>query len=771
MTRIGHAGCPVRRARVLPSCVVLFLSVLAFGLATQTAAAQQTLQQQQAPGVTVQRKAATPNVTRQRGQGTPPPVEQHPQPAPTAPPATVEENVDTSNVWSRLHQHDLSGAMVEFTRLTRAHPQWKPPADLVAALREAESGAAKVQPTARARPSVARRARARPTPAPPAPSGPSADAMLGHALTLVDQGAPMSEIAPDVQSAIKLGKADAWETVGWKLLDHHRPADALEAFTRATPESAIFGRVLAARAAGHEDEASNLACEQRGLSQRLAQACADSIASRQLTAYKAGNYAEAEKLGDQLAKIAPDQQGARVLTAWSAYHLGDPKKAAEIFARLYDQTHDHDIANGLALSLRASGQTDVLRARVAAGDTMLGEIAAAEDADTAWYRKQFDLAATGPSPKPSLSGRDSWVFGAGGETGLISGDPGQNRLHAFAGRLFGDGMVGDVRLAFSVTGADIVTGTPTPFALIGLRPLPDRIAPTSSEGIIQPSVGALWQAPDWTISAGLGLTPLNAAVSPLPIASVSVTRYMDPIIVSGRAFARSVTDSLLSYAGMRDPVTGASWGRVIDMGGSLQTIYLPADRVSLSLTSEAAHLAGDDVADNNRFSFRLDAAYDFRPENYDHLRVGPFASYVHYARNLDFYTFGQGGYYSPNGDTRVGVLIDFLTAEGQTWQIQAKQSVAHGNVSEADSPQYPLSILPRTFLGSRFSAVDTDTQLSGSVLLTDRLILSFFGGYSNAPSYNGYVAGVFLSVSFDDRQGVFSADLPDGSYRPFSVWK
>lgn len=82
----------------------------------------------------------------------------------------------------------------------------------------------------------------------------------------------------------------------------------------------------------------------------MTQACADSLASRQLTAYNVNNFVEAEKLGNQLAEIAPDKTGARALTAWSAYKTGDPKKAADIFGELYDRSHDHDLANGLALS-------------------------------------------------------------------------------------------------------------------------------------------------------------------------------------------------------------------------------------------------------------------------------------------------------------------------------------------------------------------------------------------------------------------------------------
>ncbi len=80
---------------------------------------------------------------------------------------------------------------------------------------------------------------------------PLADALEARALTPVDHAAPMNEIAADVRSAVDFGKSDAREKVGWRLLDRHRPADALTAFTTAPPtENAVLGRVLATRAAG-----------------------------------------------------------------------------------------------------------------------------------------------------------------------------------------------------------------------------------------------------------------------------------------------------------------------------------------------------------------------------------------------------------------------------------------------------------------------------------------------------------------------------------------
>jgi hypothetical protein len=143
MTWIG-AAAPGRRNFFRSLASALF--GLIFGLIAQVTMAQQTLQHEQAPGVVVQHPPEAPNVTRQPEQGVTPLQQPQPlQPVPSVPPAGVEENVDTTGIWYRLRLHDLNGAEAEFTRLSQAHPGWKPPADLIFALRSAEFDAAKAR--------------------------------------------------------------------------------------------------------------------------------------------------------------------------------------------------------------------------------------------------------------------------------------------------------------------------------------------------------------------------------------------------------------------------------------------------------------------------------------------------------------------------------------------------------------------------------------------------------------------------------------------------
>lgn len=220
-----------------------------------------------------------------------------------------------------------------------------------------------------------------------------ADAYAERALAGGGTGLAFETLAQDMAQAVAMGRADGWDALGWRLMDNHRAADAALAFARSgAGEGALYGRVLAEQAQGNQPQAEALACGERGRSVRLASACADSIASRQLKAYEDGDYAAASQLGEQLETVSPGHRGGRILTAWSALRGNQPGRAADAFAGLYDQQPSTDLAQALAQSLRAAGRQGELDARVAAGDKLLAREAGRRAAATAWGRKQFDLA-------------------------------------------------------------------------------------------------------------------------------------------------------------------------------------------------------------------------------------------------------------------------------------------------------------------------------------------------------------------------------------------
>ncbi|HLO76696.1 MAG TPA: cellulose synthase subunit BcsC-related outer membrane protein [Magnetospirillum sp.] len=371
-------------------------------------------------------------------------------------------------------------------------------------------------------------------------------------------------------------------------------------------------------------------------------------------------------------------------------------------------------------------------------------------------------------PLDPLAGRNDWNAGGGIELRTTNGVHGQGSLRILAERAFAEGMVADWRVNMTLVRANVATGMATPGTDLGKRFAAETSSPLPETDIVFPIVSVRHESDDWTTSAKLSSTPMGGPISPRPVGSVAATHYGSSTILDGRLFAEPVVASMLSYTGTRDPVTGQYWGRVVDQGAGAQATFLLGERTSLAFGGEGAYLQGQDVADNYRVNGRVDAAYDFRPDGFDHLRVGPFVSYSHFDRNLSHYTYGHGGYYSPDSDVREGLLVDALTAEGRPWQVEMKTSLALGQVQEASSPRFPVGGGGGAdYAASSSNGINSEISLRASALVSEQLILSGFGRYQAAPQYTDMAVGAFLTVPFSPRGGVFSADLPNSIFTPF----
>lgn len=593
------------------------------------------------------------------------------------------------------------------------------------------------------------------------------EALLAEGVNKAAAGEPY---AADLRDAVTLGNVLAWTIAGWRLLDLGKAAVAAEAFAEAgSAEEAVFGRVLAEKAAGHGDLAETLACEVLGMSARLLDACLDLRSERQLAAYQAGDDRETMAIGEFIEKVAPNHLGSRKLLAWAAYRSGQYQSAARAFAFVYDRAPASDLAAALVESLQKSGDQAALRKRIAAGDTVLRDIVARQVSETALGRKQFDLAAaSNPAPKSGLEGRAAWQVTSGLETRSNSGDSGLGRLKIVAPRITAESMFGDLRIGVTAVASHFAIGRPGPSAGIGGPPGGNASMPVSAADPWLPILTLRREDPDWTTSARLSSTPVAAAVGPRPTGSLVVTRHGDTLILTGRAFSEDVIDSLLSYGGLRNPTGGGSWGRVVESGGGVQMVALPADRVSLAANAALSYLDGEHVADNWHATLRGDAAYDIPVDGLDHLRVGPFLSWSSFRRDLSHYTFGQGGYYSPRSDARYGATVDAMTAEGRSWQMEAKASLSMSHATLGSSLQYPLDEASHaTFAGQTNRAINSDASFRFSLLAFDRLVVSGFARASYGNEYRYSALGIFFTVPFEPRSGVFSCDLPDSVFSSF----
>ena len=153
------------------------------------------------------------------------------------------------------------------------------------------------------------------------------------------------------------------------------------------------------------------------------------------------------------------------------------------------------------------------------------------------------------------------------------------------------------------------------------------------------------------IGLSAGTTPRGFLV-PNMTARISVHPASGPLKLD---FVREgIKDSQLSYAGLRDPgsvsstYAGNIWGGVVSNAGNVQ-YSRGYDASGYYVGFGGQYITGLNVLTNKRVDGVAGAYWKVIkvPDSYD-LTVGANFFAMHYAHNLRYFTYGQGGYFSPS---------------------------------------------------------------------------------------------------------------------------
>lgn len=151
---------------------------------------------------------------------------------------------------------------------------------------------------------------------------------------------------------------------------------------------------------------------------------------------------------------------------------------------------------------------------------------------------------------------------------------------------------------------------------------------------------------------------------------------------------RALNNSLLSFAGTEDPRTGETWGGVRANGIRLGLSYDEGGSYGIWSSLQAHRLTGKNVEDNDRYRLMAGVYFRIIDEPDRRLRIGGNAMYWHYQKDLSGYTFGHGGYYSPQQYHSLSVPINYAQRWGG-WSIYAEASTGFSWARNDDSPYFP----------------------------------------------------------------------------------
>lgn len=205
---------------------------------------------------------------------------------------------------------------------------------------------------------------------------------------------------------------------------------------------------------------------------------------------------------------------------------------------------------------------------------------------------------------------------------------------------------------------------------------------------------------DSGVGLGVGYETGNLAVDvgslPLGFQQTDVmggVRYRmnlsEQISLTGDLSRRPVTDSVLSFAGARDARTGERWGAVSANGARLDLTWDDGEFGAYAVG--AAHaLQGRNVQSNSRLELGGGMYWRIHRANDSVFTAGLNVTGMSYNKNLRYFTYGHGGYFSPQQFLAMSVPFDWAQRSGRlSYQIKGSLGVQY--FKEDASPYFPTS--------------------------------------------------------------------------------
>ena len=236
------------------------------------------------------------------------------------------------------------------------------------------------------------------------------------------------------------------------------------------------------------------------------------------------------------------------------------------------------------------------------------------------------------------------------------------------------------------------------------------------------------------LNADIGTTPLGFQETNV-VGGVSVAGAVtDTLSLKSELSRRAVTDSLLSFAGTKDSRTGDRWGAVVATGARGN---ITRDDGTYGLYGYGSYhaITGLNVADNDRYELGGGLYMHLMKGTNSSLTAGMNLDVLSYDKNLSYFTFGHGGYFSPQRYMSIAFPIDWSGRDNRlSWRLNASLGVQ--SFTQEDSPYFPTDAV-RQNASYAAAARAREQNLTGTTPYT----ATYAGTSHTGLAYN--IAGMF----------------------------
>jgi len=278
------------------------------------------------------------------------------------------------------------------------------------------------------------------------------------------------------------------------------------------------------------------------------------------------------------------------------------------------------------------------------------------------------------------------------------------------------------------------------------------LGPQRDEGV---GVSVAYTRPEAGFKADIGTTPMGFQYK-TAVGGVSIERPLpgNAQVRYGAALSRrAVTESMTSFAGTRDVREGLSWGGVTANGGRVQLGYDDGEAGAYAYAS-AHRLLGHHVKSNTRAELGGGLYRHLRNEPGHKATFGLSATVLGHANNQGFYTYGHGGYFSPQRYFSLGIPVMWAQRSDRfTWQL--KGSVGFQAFRQNGVDYFPGDPARQAASGLRYaeqshSGLGYNLEAAGEYRFGRKLFVGGAFELDNSRDYRLYNAGMYMRYIFED---------------------
>ncbi|MFP4895350.1 cellulose synthase subunit BcsC-related outer membrane protein [Paraburkholderia sp. EG304] len=273
-----------------------------------------------------------------------------------------------------------------------------------------------------------------------------------------------------------------------------------------------------------------------------------------------------------------------------------------------------------------------------------------------------------------------------------------------------------------------------------------------------------------SISGDIGVTPIGFRETNIVGGAQYNGGITDKVSYSIAVARRAVTDSLLSYAGARDAAAGLEWGGVTSTGARASLAW--DDGTSgLYVNASYQHYMGNNVPSNNAVKGGGGVYTRLLKDADQTLTVGVNTTIMGYNRNLSFFTYGQGGYFSPQQYVILNLPVEWSGRAGLfTYDVKGSIGVQHyredasnyfplndGSSRQGDAAAAAQALgngLTAVYPGQSKTGVSYSISGVGEYQLAPQLAVGATASFGNAYEYREWLAAVYVRYSFNKQTGL-----------------